>query len=141
MNMDAITRSVFLLENVRHKDKVEWLKRIIRSQLGVVDVSVNPSNMLMKVEYDPNAISPKTMRMLIRSVGCDLLIDEQKIHDRLKQKSRLKRDIVSFVVSGLLFGLSFFTFSFTWGLYVVAATGLIFLLFLIILIKEQRRSF
>lgn len=139
--MDAITRSVFLLENVRHKDKVEWLKRIIRSQLGVIDVSVNLSNMLMKVEYDPNAISPKTMRMLIRSVGCDLLIDEQKIHDRLKQKSRLKRDIISFIVSGLLFGLSFFTFSFTWGLYAVAATGLIFLLFLIILIKEQRRNF
>lgn len=139
--MDAITRSVFLLENVRHKDKVEWLKRIIRSQLGVIDVSVNLSNMLMKVEYDSNAISPKTMRMLIRSVGCELLIDEQKIHDRLRQKGRLKRDIISFIVSGLLFGLSFFTFSFIWGLYAVAATGLIFLVSLIILIKEQRKDF
>ena len=139
--MDAITRSVFLLENVRHKDKVEWMKRIIRSQLGVIDVSVNLSNMLMKVEYDSNAISPKTMRMLIRSVGCELLIDEQKIHDRLRQKGRLKRDVIYFIVSGLLFGLSFFTFSFIWGLYAVAATGLIFLVFLIILIKEQRKDF
>jgi hypothetical protein len=139
--MDAITRSVFLLENVRHKDKVEWMKRIIRSQLGVIDVSVNLSNMLMKVEYDSNAISPKTMRMLIRSVGCELLIDEQKIHDRLRQKSRLKRDVISFIVSGLLFGLSFFAFNFTWGLYAVAATGLIFVLSLIILIKEQRKDF
>ena len=139
--MDAITRSVFLLENVKHKDKVEWMKRIIRSQLGVIDVSVNLSNMLMKVEYDSNAISPKTMRMLIRSVGCELLIDEQKIHDRLRQKSRLKKDVIYFIVSGLLFGLSFFTFSFIWGLYAVAATGLIFLVSLIILIKEQRKDF
>jgi hypothetical protein len=139
--MDAITRSVFLIENIKHKDKVEWLKRIIRSQLGVIDVSVNLSNMLMKVEYDSNAISPKTMRMLIRSVGCELLIDEQKIHDRLRQKSRLKRDVIYFIFSGLLFGLSFFTFSFIWGLYAVAATGLIFLVFLIILIKEQRKDF
>jgi hypothetical protein len=139
--MDAITRSVFLIENIKHKDKVEWLKRIIRSQLGVIDVSVNLSNMLMKVEYDSNAISPKTMRMLIRSVGCELLIDEQKIHDRLRQKGRLKRDVIYFIFSGLLFGLSFFTFSFIWGLYAVAATGLIFLVFLIILIKEQRKDF
>lgn len=139
--MDAMTRSVFLIENIKHKDKVEWLKRIIRSQLGVIDVSVNLSNMLMKVEYDSNAISPKTMQMLIRSVGCELLIDEQNIHDRLRQKNRLKRDVIYFIVSGSLFGLSFFTFSFIWGLYAVVATGLIFLVFLIILIKEQRRNF
>lgn len=138
--MDTMAISVFLLENVRPKGKAEWLKRIIRSQLGVIDVSVNLSNMLMKVEYDLNAISPETMQILIRSVGCDLLIDEQKIHDRLRQKSRLKRDVISIIVSGLLFGLSFLAFIFTWGLYAVAATGLIFLVSLIILIKEQRRN-
>ncbi|WP_321519542.1 hypothetical protein [uncultured Bacteroides sp.] len=139
--MDAIARSVFLIENIKHKDKVDWLKRIIRSQIGVLSVTVNNSNMLMKVEYDSSAITPETMRMLIRSVGCDLLIDEEKIHERLKQKSRVKRDVISFVLATLLFGASFFTWNFEWGLIVVAATGFLFLLFLIILIKEQRRNF
>ncbi len=139
--MDAITRSVFLIENIKHKDKVEWLKRIIRSQIGVLSVSVDHSNMLMKVEYDSGAITPQTMRMLIRSVGCELLIDDKKIHERLRQKSRLKRDIISFVAAGILFGLSVLTWQFTWGIIAMGATGLIFLLFLIILIKEQRRNF
>ena len=78
--MDVITKSVFLIDRIRHKEKALWLKRIIGSQMGVQEVSVNPSNMLMKVEYDSNVISPQKMRMLIRSVGCDLLIDEKKIH-------------------------------------------------------------
>lgn len=138
--MDTITRSVFLIENIRHKEKAQWLKRIIRSQIGVLRVSVNPSNMLMKVEYDANAITPTMMQMLIRSVGCELLIDEEQIHNRLRQKGRLKRDIISLIVSTFLFALSFLTWSFSWGYIAVATTGLIFLTFLIILIKEQRRK-
>ncbi len=138
--MDTITRSVFLIENIRHKEKAQWLKRIIRCQIGVLRVSVNPSNMLMKVEYDANAITPIMMQMLIRSVGCELLIDEEQIHNRLRQKGRLKRDIISLIVSTVLFALSFLTWSFSWGYIVVATTGLIFLTFLIILIKEQRRK-
>ena len=138
--MDTITRSVFLIENIRHKEKAQWLKRIIRSQIGVLRVSVNPSNMLMKVEYDANAITPSMMQMLIRSVGCELLIDEEQIHTRLRQKGRLKRDIISLIVSTILFALSFFTWSFSWGYIAVAATGIIFLTFLVILIKEQRRK-
>ena len=139
--MDAITKSVFLIERIRHREKAQWLKRIIGSQIGVQEVSVNLSNMLMKVEYDSNIISPQKMRMLIRSVGCDLLIDEKKIHDRLKQKGRLKRDIISFFIASVLFALSFFTWNYTWGLIAVGVTGFIFLLFLAILIKEQRRNF
>jgi len=139
--MDAITKSVFLIEKIRHREKAQWLKRIIGSQMGVQEVSVNPSNMLMKVEYDSNIISPQKMRMLIRSVGCDLLIDEKKIHDRLKQKGRLKRDIISFFIASVLFALSFFTWNYTWGFIAVGVTGFIFLLFLVILIKEQRRNF
>jgi hypothetical protein len=139
--MDAITKGVFLLENISHKDKIDWLKRIIRSQIGVLDVNVNPVNKLMKVEYDSRAITPETMRMLIRSVGCELIISEKKIHERLKQKRRLKRDIVSFVLSALLFGASFLTLDYEWWPIAMAATGLIVLLFLIILIKEQRRNF
>lgn len=138
--MDTITRSVFLIENIRHKEKAQWLKRIIRSQIGVLRVSVNPSNMLMKVEYDSNAITPALMQMLIRSVGCELLIDEEQIHARLKQKGRLKRDIISLIISTILFALSFLTWSFSWGYIAVATTGIIFLTFLIILIKEQRRK-
>lgn len=138
--MDTITRSVFLIENIRHKEKAQWLKRIIRSQIGVLRVSVNPSNMLMKVEYDANAITPSMMQMLIRSVGCELLIDEEQIHNRLRQKGRLKRDIISLIVSTFLFALSFLTWSFSWGYIVVAATGIIFLTFLVVLIKEQRRK-
>lgn len=138
--MDTITRSVFLIENIRHKEKAQWLKRIIRSQIGVLRVSVNPSNMLMKVEYDANAITPSMMQMLIRSVGCELLIDEEQIHNRLRQKGRLKRDIISLIVSTFLFALSFLTWSFSWGYIAVATTGIIFLTFLIILIKEQRRK-
>ena len=68
-------------------------------------------------------------------------IDDKKIHERLRQKSRLKRDIISFVAAGILFGLSVLTWQFTWGIIAMGATGLIFLLFLIILIKEQRRNF
>jgi asparagine N-glycosylation enzyme membrane subunit Stt3 len=92
------------------------------------------------VEYDANAITPSMMQMLIRSVGCELLIDEEQIHNRLRQKGRLKRDIISLIVSTILFALSFFTWSFSWGYIAVAATGIIFLTFLIILIKEQRRK-
>ncbi|WP_321439053.1 hypothetical protein [uncultured Bacteroides sp.] len=139
--MDAITKNVFLIERIRHREKAQWLKRIIESQMGVQDVSVNSSNMLMKVEYDSNVISPQKMRMLIRSVGCDLLIDEKKIHDRLKQKGRLKRDIISFFIASVLFALSFFTWNYTWGFIAVGVTGFIFLLFLVILIKEQRRNY
>jgi len=139
--MDVITKSVFLIDRIRHKEKALWLKRIIGSQMGVQEVSVNPSNMLMKVEYDSNVISPQKMRMLIRSVGCDLLIDEKKIHDRLKQKGRLKRDIISFFIASVLFALSFFTWKYVWGFIAVCATGFIFLLFLILLIKEQRRNY
>jgi len=138
--MDTITRSVFLIENIRHKEKAQWLKRIIRSQIGVLRVSVNPSNMLMKVEYDANAITPSMMQMLIRSVGCELLIDEEQIHNRLRQKGRLKRDIISLIVSTFLFALSFLTWSYFWGYIAVATTGIIFLTFLVILIKEQRRK-
>jgi hypothetical protein len=97
--------------------------------------------MLMKVEYDSSAITPETMRVLIRSVGCELLIDDKKIHERLRQKSRLKRDIISFIVASVLFALSFITWTFSWGFIAVAVTGLIFLFFLIIFIKEQRRNF
>lgn len=139
--MDAITKNVFLIERIRHREKAQWLKRIIESQMGVQEVSVNPSNMLMKVEYDSNIISPQKMRMLIRSVGCDLLIDEKKIHDRLKQKGRLKRDIISFFIASVLFALSFFTWNYAWGFIAVGVTGFIFLLFLVILIKEQRRNY
>lgn len=137
--MDAITRGVFLITHIRHKGKIQWIKRIINSQMGVNDVSVNPATMLMKVEYDPAVISPQKMQILVRSVGCGLLIDEKLIHDRLKQKSRLKRDIITFVIAALLFGLSFLTWKFTWGYIAVVSTGIIFLTSLVVLIIEQRR--
>ncbi|WP_353330835.1 hypothetical protein [Bacteroides sedimenti] len=137
--MDTITKGVFLITNIRHKEKIQWIKRIINSQLGVTEVSVNPSNMLMKVEYDPAMISPRNMQILVRSVGCGLLIDEKKIHDRLRQKSRIKRDTISFILTALLFGVSFFTWKYEWGYIAVTSTGILFLTSLIVLIVEQRR--
>ncbi len=138
--MDVVTE-VFLIERISHKDKIDWLKRIISSQIGVLDVNVNPVNKLMKVEYDSRVITPETMRMLIRSVGSELIINQEKIHAKLKQKKRFKRDIIFFILSVVLFLASFLTLNFVWWPIATGITGLISLTFLIIVLKEQRRNF
>ncbi len=135
--MNTITKDVFLIDKVKHKEKAEWIRRIIRSQIGVFKISVDTSTMLMTVEYDPDAISPSTMQTLIRSVGCDLIIDKVEIHQILQQKRKFRRNIYFFAVATVVFLLSFIS----GNIYIEIAGGLIFVLFLSLMVKKQRKLF
>jgi Cu2+-exporting ATPase len=48
----------------------------VRNQAGVVNASVNFATANLAVEYNPDVITPETMREAVRNAGYDLLIEE-----------------------------------------------------------------
>jgi len=69
------------------------VENMLKSQPGVVDVGVNLANQTAWIEYDINKISPKKLQQEVRSIGYDLLIDQendQKATDKLRTEESLK---------------------------------------------------
>jgi len=57
------------------------VESIIKSQAGVVDVSVNYANAKISVEFIPSLVKVESFRKAVQSIGYDLLIDESTSGD------------------------------------------------------------
>lgn len=59
---------------------------ITKSQNGVVNAAVNFADTSLKVEYNPNAVSPLQLKQALQSIGYDLIIDEEN-SEQLKEEA------------------------------------------------------
>ncbi|MGB4535108.1 MAG: heavy metal-associated domain-containing protein, partial [Tenuifilaceae bacterium] len=53
------------------------VESMLKSQSGVADAGVNLANQTAWVEFDASQISPVALQQVIRSIGYDLLIDQE----------------------------------------------------------------
>ncbi len=69
------------------------VESMLKSQLGVVDVGVNLANQTVWIEFDIIKVSPQKLQQEVRSIGYELLIDQendQKTTDKLRTEESLK---------------------------------------------------
>lgn len=102
----------FFLLKVRTKSRSRWIEHLIKSQIGVNSAVVDFDKRLLQVSYNQDLISVQYMRMLVRSLGCDLLCNDKDIKDKVNQLNNfliLKKRIlsISFVFFLSFFGLIF----------------------------------
>jgi hypothetical protein len=102
----------FFLLKVRTKSRSRWIEHLIKSQIGVNSAVVDFDKRLLQVSYNQDLISVQYMRMLVRSLGCDLLCNDKDIKDKVDQLNNyliLKKRIlsISFVFFLSFFGLIF----------------------------------
>lgn len=102
----------FFLLKVRTKSRSRWIEHLIKSQIGVNAAVVDFDKRLLQVSYNQDLISVQYMRMLVRSLGCDLLCNDKDIKDKVNQLNNyliLKKRVlsVSFVFFLSFFGLFF----------------------------------
>ncbi len=98
----------FFLLKVRTKSRSRWIEHLIKSQIGVNSAVVDFDKRLLQVSYNQDLISVQYMRMLVRSLGCDLLCNDKDIKDKVNQLNNyliLKKRILS---TSFVFFLSFF---------------------------------
>ena len=92
------------------------VESIIKSQIGVVNASVNYANANVSVEFIPSLIQVEGLRKAVQSIGYDLLIDESPSSDdtveyiqqekfsKLKKKTYLALALsIPVVVIGMFF--------------------------------------
>jgi hypothetical protein len=97
----------FFLLKVRTKSRSRWIEHLIKSQIGVNSAVVDFDKRLLQVSYNQDLISVQYMRMLVCSLGCDLLCNDKDIKDRVNQLNNyliLKKRILSI---SFVFFLSF----------------------------------
>jgi len=97
----------FFLLKVRTKSRSRWIEHLIKSQIGVNAAVVDFDKRLLQVSYNQDLISVQYMRMLVCSLGCDLLCNDKDIKDRVNQLNNyliLKKRILSI---SFVFFLSF----------------------------------
>ncbi len=97
----------FFLLKVRTKSRSRWIEHLIKSQIGVNSAVVDFDKRLLQVSYNQDLISVQYMRMLVRSLGCDLLCNDKDIKDKVDQLNNyliLKKRILSI---SFVFFLSF----------------------------------
>ena len=75
----------FFLLKVRTKSRSRWIEHLIKSQIGVNSAVVDFDKRLLQVSYNQDLISVQYMRMLVRSLGCDLLCNAKDFKDRVDQ--------------------------------------------------------
>mgnify|MGYP003594071795 FL=1 len=102
----------FFLLKVRTKSRSRWIEHLIKSQIGVNSAVVDFDKRLLQASYNQDLISVQYMRMLVRSLGCDLLCNDKDIKDKVDQLNNyliLKKRIlsISFVFFLSFFGLIF----------------------------------
>jgi Cu2+-exporting ATPase len=102
----------FFLLKVRTKSRSRWIEHLIKSQIGVNAAVVDFDKRLLQVSYNQDLISVQYMRMLVRSLGCDLLCNDKDIKDKVNQLNNyliLKKRVlsISFVFFLSFFGLIF----------------------------------
>lgn len=134
-------KKVFFLVKLKTKTKARWIEHIIKTQFGVNLAIVNFEQRVILIEYDPEFVTLQYMRMLVRSLGCDLVFDDNEIENRRNQLGNLiilnKRKFFIFFISIIGFICSFsnlFQFFFSISTFV-----LYFSLFINVLNGHYRR--
>lgn len=90
------------------------VESMLKSQSGVADAGVNLANQTAWVEFDASQISPVALQQVIRSIGYDLLIDQENNRsetDKVRADETLKlrnRTIFAGIVTLPVFVLGMF---------------------------------
>lgn len=92
-------KKVFFLLRLKTKIRARWIEHIIKNQIGVNLAIVDFEKRIILIEFDSKLIPAQYMRMLVRSLGSDLVIDDKEILNKQNQLGNLlviKRRIVVF---------------------------------------------
>lgn len=135
-------KKVFFLLKVKTKIKAIWIEHIIKTQIGVNLAIVNYDKRVILIEFDPKLITIQYIRMLVRSLGCDMVFDDKEIRNRQNQLGNFlvlkKRRIVLF--SFFLISISGFVCPFcNWLLFLISV--LMFVLYLSLFIYMFNKYF
>ncbi len=133
-------RTFFLLK-VRTKSRSRWIEHILKSQIGVNTAIVDFEKRLLQVNYDQELITVQYMRMLVRSLGGDMLCNDKDIEDRQNQLNNfliLKKRVLSI---SFLFFISFFGLIFPYRDWIILLlSSLIYFLFLFLFIPVFNKN-
>lgn len=66
------------------------VESIVKAQQGVVDAAVNYANASLQVEYVPGITDPDKLKAAVRSVGYDIIVDEQTSDENTFEKIQQK---------------------------------------------------
>lgn len=66
------------------------VERILKSQSGVVNASVNFANATATIEYIPETVGVEGLKKAVQSIGYDLLIEDKFTSETLEEINRKK---------------------------------------------------
>ena len=134
-------KKVFFLLKLKTKIKARWIEHIIKTQIGVNWAIVHFEKRVILAEYDSKLITPQYMRMLVRSLGCDLVFDDKEVKNKENQLGNLlilkKRSIVLlfiFIISLVGFICPFYN----WLLFIFSISELMLYFSLFINVFNER---
>lgn len=139
-------KKVFFLLKVKTKIKARWIEHIIKSQIGVNWAIVDFEKRIILIEFDSKLITAQYMRMLVRSLGSDLVLDDKEILNKQNQLGNLlviKRRIIVFFILFVVSILGLFSPFSNWLelAFSVVALVLYFSLYVNVLNRHFNRSF
>lgn len=139
-------KKVFFLLKVKTKIKARWIEHIIKSQIGVNWAIVDFEKRIILIEFDSKLITAQYMRMLVRSLGSDLVFDDKEILNKQNQLGNLlviKRRIIVFFILFVVSILGLFSPFSNWLelAFSVVALFLYFSLYVNVLNRHFNRSF
>lgn len=67
------------------------VESMLKETVGVQDAGVNYANQSAWVQYDPAATSPETLRQTVRSIGYDLVVEDETEARRQQEASQQRR--------------------------------------------------
>ena len=89
--MQAIVKKDFPVTGLSCASCAISVESMLKSQTGVVSVSVNFANSMASVEYHPELVNAEEFKAVIQSIGYDLLIeDEGQLHQEEIQTTHYK---------------------------------------------------
>lgn len=141
-DIQRMEKKVFFLLKVKTKIKARWIEHIIKTQIGVNLAIVNYDKRVILIEFDAKLITIQYMRMLVRSLGCDLVLDDKEIRNRQNQLGNflvLKKRKTIFFSIFLISILGFICPFYNWLLFVVSI--LMFVLYLSLFIYVSNKHF
>ncbi len=96
-------KKVFFLLKLKTKIKARWIEHIMKTQIGINLAVINFDKRVLLVEYDSKLITSQYMRMLVRSLGCDLIVDDKEVQKKQNQLGNLnvlkRRVLFSYLIS------------------------------------------